>query len=114
MTSTCTVKEGGKVRTFEVTIEPSVDAASSPSSPAPAATPSNGGTKIFSGFGGEVEVIDVLVKSGDKVNKGKVVASVEAMKAQHDIKAPCDGTVTSVDVRIGDEIGASQSILTIS
>ena len=59
-------------------------------------------------------MIDILVKEGAAVNKGMVVASVEAMKAQHDIKAPCDGTVSSVDVRIGDEIDATQCILTIS
>lgn len=114
ITSTCTVKEGGKTRTFEVTVEPTGNSAEQADSSAPQAAPSGGGTQIFSGFGGEVEVIDILVKSGDKVNKGKVVASVEAMKAQHDIKTPCDGTVTSIDVRIGDEIDASQSILTIS
>jgi len=65
-------------------------------------------------FSGVVEVIDILVKVGDQVSKGTVVASIEAMKAQHDIKAPCSGTVTSVDVRIGDEIDQSRSILTIS
>ncbi len=114
VTSTCTVKEGGKTRTFVVTVEPSVVTEGKASSPAPQAPASNEDTQIFSGFGGEVEVIDVLVKPGDKVTKGMVVASVEAMKAQHDIKAPCEGTVVTVDVRIGDEIDASQSILTIS
>jgi biotin carboxyl carrier protein len=69
---------------------------------------------VFSVFGGEVEVIDILVKVGDQVTEGMVVASIEAMKAQHDIKAPCAGTVSSVNVRIGDEIDQSQCILTIS
>jgi biotin carboxyl carrier protein len=59
-------------------------------------------------------VIDILVKVGDKVTQGMVVASVEAMKAQHDIKAPDGGTVTSVNARIGDEIDASTCILTIT
>ena len=59
-------------------------------------------------------MIDILVKVGDQVCEGAVVASIEAMKAQHDIKAPCAGTVTSVDVRIGEEIDATKSILTIS
>ena len=113
VTSTCTVKEGGKVRTFVVTVEPNnADTEKTATAAAPAA--SEGGTHVFSGFGGEVEVIDILVKEGAAVSKGMVVASVEAMKAQHDIKAQCDGTVSSVDVRIGDEIGATQSILTIS
>ena len=63
---------------------------------------------------GESGVIDILVKGGDPVTQGMVVATVEAMKAQHDIKAPCAGTVSAVDVKIGDEIDASKCILTIS
>ncbi len=111
--STCTVKEGGKVRTFVVTVEPN-NAETEKTTTAAAPAASQGGTPVFSGFGGEVEVIDILVKEGAAVSKGMVVASVEAMKAQHDIKAPCDGTVSSVDVRIGEEIDATHCILTIS
>jgi len=113
VTSTCRVEEGGKVRTFVVTVEPTASegAQSAPAAPQ-AASPT--GTSVYSVFSGEVEVIDVLVKVGDQVSKGMVVASIEAMKAQHDIKAPCAGTVTSVDVRIGEEIDATKSILTIS
>lgn len=113
VTSTCKVEEGGRVRTFVVTVEPNEPGAAEASDVKPAAAPA-GGTTVHSVFGGEVEVIDILVKVGDKVTKGTVVASIEAMKAQHDIKAPCDGTVSSVDVRIGDDIDASRSILTIS
>ena len=114
ITSTCTVKEGGKTRTFVVTIEPSCSTPEKKSDSNAPQSPSTSLTPIYSGFGGEVEVIDVLVKVGEEVSKGMVVASVEAMKAQHDIKAPCDGTVASVDARIGDEIDATQCILTIS
>jgi biotin carboxyl carrier protein len=39
---------------------------------------------------------------------------VEAMKARNDIKAPCDGTVTAINVKIGDEIDSSQPIMIIS
>jgi pyruvate carboxylase subunit B len=112
VTSTCKVEEGGKVRTFVVTVEPAAAAAASSAPATPAASPT--GTSVHSVFSGEVEVIDILVKVGDQVSEGTVVASIEAMKAQHDIKAPCTGTVTSVDVRIGEEIDASKSILTIS
>ena len=115
ITSTCKVEEGGKVRTFVVTVEPaSTEAAPSATALATAQSTSSQGTNVYSVFGGEVEVIDVLVKVGDQVTEGMVVASIEAMKAQHDIKAPCAGTVTSVDVRIGEEIDQSRSILTIS
>jgi pyruvate carboxylase subunit B len=113
VTSTCRVEESGRTRVFVVTIEPasSEGAASAPVAPT-AATQT--GTPVYSVFAGEVEVIDVLVKVGDSVTEGMVVATIEAMKAQHDIKAPCSGTVSSVDAKIGDEIDQSRSILTIS
>jgi pyruvate carboxylase subunit B len=41
------------------------------------------------------------------------VAAVEAMKAKHDVKAPCGGKVVSIDAAIGDDVMAGQSILTI-
>jgi biotin carboxyl carrier protein len=42
------------------------------------------------------------------------VAAVEAMKAKHEIKSPRDGTVSSINVQIGDEIDSSKPILNIS
>ncbi|MGD9021041.1 MAG: hypothetical protein PVF46_04535 [Lysobacterales bacterium] len=111
-TSTCQVEEGGKVRTFVVTLEPAVPVAGDVSGKAQAGPAA--GTPVYSGFGGEVEVIDIKVKTGDPVDQGMVVATVEAMKAQHDIKAPCAGTVSAVNARIGDEIEATTPILTIS
>jgi len=113
ITTTCKVEEGGKVRTFVVTVEPASSEAA-PATPAAPQAASNTGTPVFSVFAGEVEVIDILVNVGDQVTEGMVVASIEAMKAQHDIKAPCAGTVSSVNVRIGDEIDQTRCILTIS
>jgi len=112
-TSTCQVEEGGKVRTFVVRLEPATPIAGD-AAPSQAQAGAVTGTAVYSGFGGEVEVIDIKVKTGDPVDQGMVVATVEAMKAQHDIKAPCAGTVLAVNARIGDEIEASTAILTIS
>ncbi len=86
--------------------------------PAPAAekapAPAAGGTPIFSTFAGSVEVVDILVKVGDKVNEGQVIAHIEAMKAKHDIKATCGGTVSAVHVSIGDEIDSTKPIVSIA
>jgi pyruvate carboxylase subunit B len=119
VTSRCTVEEAGKVRTFTVTVEPAnggqptANAPSGPAVAAPAPAMSNG-TPVFSTFGGSVEIVDILVKVGDAVRKGQAVASVEAMKAQHEIKAPIDGTVAAINVAIGDDVDSSKPILTIS
>jgi pyruvate carboxylase subunit B len=131
VTTRCQVQEGGKTRTFTITLEPigngqpafaaaattaSPAAAGSPAS-APAAAepaPATGGTDVFSTFAGSVEVADVRVKVGDRVEEGGVVAIVEAMKATHDIRSPVAGTVTAVHVRAGDEIDSTAPIATIA
>jgi len=98
-------------------LEPVTGADASATAPAPAAKaalPSTKGTPLYSRFAGFVEVVDVMVKVGDSVTKGSVVAAVEAMKARNDIKAPCDGTVTAIHVKIGDEIDSSKPIMIIS
>jgi biotin carboxyl carrier protein len=59
-------------------------------------------------------VVDILVKIGDSVTKGQAIAAIEAMKAKHEIKAPCDGKVSNVNVAIGDEIDSTKPIMTIS
>jgi pyruvate carboxylase subunit B len=118
VTSRCVVDEGGSIRTFTVTIEPTgaVATATVPQTiaAAPAVSPVSGGTKVMSSFAGSVEVADILVKVGDAVTKGHVIAAIEAMKAKHDIKSPCDGTVASIDVAIGDEIDSTKPIMTIA
>lgn len=108
--SKCVVEENGNIRTFTVTVEPI--GGQKESKPEPTKTDS-GNIPIKSSFAGSVEIADIKVKVGDSVSKGQVVAVVEAMKAEHDIKSPEDGTVASIDVSIGDEIDSSKSIMTL-
>ena len=109
-TTRCTVEENGSLRTFVVTLEPATETQSaSTASAAPA-----GGTAVHSTFAGSVEVVDILVKEGDQVSVGTVVAAVEAMKAKHDIKSTVAGKVTAIHVAIGDEIDSSKPIMTIA
>lgn len=118
VTSKCVVEENGRLRTFTVTLEPVGSSGSSSTATQtatvqqPAAT--NGSEPIFSSFSGTVDVVDILVKVGDDVKKGMVVAKVEAMKATHDIKSPKDGKVASINVSVGDEADSSVPLMTIS
>lgn len=115
VTTRCTVEENGTRRTFVITVEPVTGSGSATAdSPPRVAQSSTNGTGVYSTFAGFVEVVDIMVKTGDTVNKGQVVAAVEAMKAKHEIKSPCDGKVTGINVQIGDEIDSSKPILTIS
>ncbi len=70
-------------------------------------------TAVTSPFGGQVEVVSVRVREGDAVEAGQVVASVEAMKAEHDVRSPVAGIVVRVDARPGDEVGGDMPIVTI-
>jgi biotin carboxyl carrier protein len=79
----------------------------------PDAAASSKSEPIFHPFAGSVEVVDILVQPGDKVVEGQIVAHVEAMKAKHNIKSHVSGTVSRINVNIGDDIDSSVPILTI-
>jgi len=109
-----TVSEGGKTRTYEVIIEPPAST-TTPASGQSQQSANGGGqtTDVFSPFEGNVELVEINVKVGDTVTQGQVVAAVEAMKAKHDVKAPCSGRVAAVHAVIGNEVSAGKPILTI-
>jgi len=115
VTSKCTVEENGNRRTFTITLEPAGGASpAAVAAPAPAATAVAQGTPVHSTFAGSVEIVDIKVKVGDKVSTGSVIAQVEAMKATHDIKSPCDGTVAEIRVKIGDEVDSTKTLMIIA
>jgi pyruvate carboxylase subunit B len=123
VTTRCVVEEGGKTRTFTVTLEPVGTAANGAPASAPAArsAPPAGaseaaggaGTPVYSTFAGAVEVVNIRKQVGDQVAEGDVIAEVEAMKATHDIRSPVGGTVRAVHVSVGREIDPSVPIMTI-
>ena len=47
-------------------------------------------------------ITNILVKEGDNVKKGQVLAILEAMKMENEIVAPRDGAVTLVN--LGDTL----------
>jgi pyruvate carboxylase subunit B len=110
ITTSCTIEENGRTRTFNVVIDPPRESA-----PKPKRSGSSGeAVPIFSPFDGKVEVVEIRVKPGDSVREGQVVAAVEAMKAKHDVKAPCDGLVQSVDSALGATVARGTPILTLT
>jgi pyruvate carboxylase subunit B len=120
VTTECTVVEGGSTRRFKITIEAPAGAVAATAAKAPAtaapANPAAGGarTPVYSPFEGRVELVEVRVHVGDPVQEGQVVAAVEAMKAKHDVRAPCSGRVASIDAEIGSDVVAGRSIITIA
>jgi 3-methylcrotonyl-CoA carboxylase alpha subunit len=59
-------------------------------------------------------VVEINVKIGDAVTKGQAVAAVEAMKTNHPVVSPCNGTVHEIHAAIGDDVGSDQPIMSIS
>ncbi len=114
--SKCVVEENGRIRTFVITTEPigvGTPVQTSAAAQSEVLEKENG-TPVFHAFAGSVDVADILVKEGDSISKGQVIAQVEAMKAKHDIKSPKEGRVISINAKIGDEIDSSHPILTIN
>jgi 3-methylcrotonyl-CoA carboxylase alpha subunit len=54
-----------------------------------------------------------LVRAGDVVQRGQVVLVLEAMKMEHAIRAPSDGTVTRLDHAEGDLVEAGTVLVEI-
>jgi pyruvate carboxylase subunit B len=112
----CVVEENGKSRTFVISVEPiSKSEKGKAKVEAPKVVEAiTEGKPVFSNFAGTVDVVDILVKVGDSVSEGQVVAQIEAMKAKHDIKSQMSGTVETIFIKVGDEIDSAQPILTIA
>lgn len=58
-------------------------------------------------------VLKIKVNTGDKVQKGSVVAVLEAMKMENDIYAEEDGIVEQIFVEEGDTVNAGDNLMLI-
>lgn len=100
--------------------------------PVQTAKASSGHIASYRSFGGDVvphdtksiipttsgEVKSLLIVEGDVVTKGQVVATIDQTKAGMNykptqIKAPMDGTVSSVTTQVGAQAGIGQPIGTV-
>ena len=57
-------------------------------------------------------VLDIIVSSGQSVNKGDNLLILEAMKMENVIKSPIDGVIKSIEVDKGNPISKSQVLVT--
>jgi len=85
--------------------------------PAPAAAPAGGPLEVKVpdiGDFKDVEVIEVLVRPGDKVVKEQSLITVESDKASMEIPSPADGVVQSLRVSLGDKVSEGSPILVLT
>ena len=69
------------------------------------------GTPVKAALPGNV--LKVLVSEGDSISEGDVIAVVEAMKMETEIKSPVSGTVKSVEIEAGTKVQNGQVLVTI-
>lgn len=93
--------------TYDVSVKDGLPAAGS----TPAVSSGGAGSPIPSGLAGTI--FKVLVAAGTPVKKDQTIMIIEAMKMEVEIKSPSDGTIKSVDVKVGDQVVAGQAIATI-
>ena len=56
-------------------------------------------------------VVQVLVQAGDRVRRGQTLLVVEAMKMEHELRAPADGVVAEVLYGAGDVVEEGVALL---
>lgn len=78
----------------------------------PAAAAGAGSIQVKAGAAGKVVKIEAGV--GTTVKKGDTVIIIEAMKMEIPVVAPEDGTVASVDCKIGDAIEGGAVLATLN
>lgn len=61
----------------------------------------------------DVTVIDILVKSGDRVEKDASLVTIESEKASIDVPTSAAGVVRDVRVKLGDKISKGSVIVTL-
>jgi 3-methylcrotonyl-CoA carboxylase alpha subunit len=57
------------------------------------------------------KVVSFAVKAGDKVSRGQALAVMEAMKMEHTIAAPRDGTIAELLYAVGDQVSEGGELL---
>ena len=59
-------------------------------------------------------IVTLPVGPGDQVRTGQLVMVLEAMKMEHSIVAPRDGTVRGVFAAIGDQVAPGRALIEIA
>ena len=61
----------------------------------------------------EVEVIEVLVKEGQEINKDESVITIESDKSSVEVPSSHTGKITKINIKVGDKVSEGDVILLI-
>src|SRR5690606_11056713 len=101
------VNEGGDIEG----LKPIGDASGASAAPASAPAAGTGEPQLAPLAG---NIFKVLVQPGQSVQEGDLVIILEAMKMETEIRAFKAGTVSGVNVKVGDAVSVGDSLLTIA
>ncbi|MFH0731185.1 MAG: biotin/lipoyl-containing protein [Pseudomonadota bacterium] len=93
--------------------------AAAPAAVAPAMAASSRAVAPKAGGSGTVtapipgKILTIMVKVGDTVKAGQVLAVIEAMKMENNIISPMDGTIKNISVAKDDDVGTGDVIMVV-
>jgi len=58
-------------------------------------------------------VVAIPVTEGQEVKKGQVLLILESMKMQNELKAPRDGIVNRIKIKVGESVEQKQPLLSV-
>ncbi|EDM4064429.1 pyruvate dehydrogenase complex dihydrolipoyllysine-residue acetyltransferase [Salmonella enterica subsp. houtenae serovar Houten] len=107
------VSTGSLIMVFEVAGAAPAAAPAQAAAPAAAAPAASGSKEVnVPDIGGdEVEVTEVMVKVGDKVDAEQSLITVEGDKASMEVPAPFAGTVKEIKISTGDKVSTGSLIM---
>jgi len=82
------------------------------SKPASTAVDDNGGTPLVAPMPGMI--VGVEKKEGDTVNEGETILILEAMKMENALPSPITGTITKINLGIGDQVAKNDILCVIA
>ncbi len=61
----------------------------------------------------KVEIIEILVKVGDKIQKNDSIVTLESDKSSVEVPSTSEGIVEKINVKIGDKVSKGDLLITI-
>ena len=61
----------------------------------------------------DVEIIEILVKPGDQINKNDPIVTIESDKSSVEIPSPSSGQIKDLKVKVGDKVSEGSLLATI-
>jgi pyruvate dehydrogenase E1 component len=61
-----------------------------------------------------VEIIEILVKSGDVIKKNDSIITLESDKSSVEVPSTAEGVIENINVKIGDKVSKGDVLISVS